>query len=154
MSILYSTLPLFRPRLAVGSPTSSRHGSRRGGSVILCVPAVARVGVLGSSSGSMATAAVLRGFDVLRREAKLASDKGSGDVLEGANVRFVTVDVGEIGAGGAGGWEGRKPSNVGVLSGRLMRIVDASRRPWSFGWIWQGILGSHRSIGAGGTLSI
>lgn len=161
LSILHSTLPLFKPSLTLGSPGSSRF-SRTGGSIILCVPAVARVGVLGSSSTSMAAASVMHGFDVLRRESKLAADKGSGNAIEGANVRFITVDVGEISGGDIDGgegtrtvrWERRKPSDVSAFSQRLMDIVDGSRRPWSAAWIWQLVLGSHRSIGAGGKLPL
>ncbi|KAF8321595.1 hypothetical protein DL93DRAFT_1434870 [Clavulina sp. PMI_390] len=157
LAILNATLPLFRHRKTIGSPreSSSSTSRRYGASVILCVPAAARVGVLGSSSHSMANHAVAQGFRILRREAALDP------LLEGTDLRFVTIDVGEfadpaeikrIGAQRKEkGVSGRRiPTDVRVLSKTLMSIVDASRRPWSLDWMKMVVMGTRRSVGAGG----
>lgn len=149
LSIIHATLPLFRNRKAVGSPTESSPNIVRGASVILCVPAVARVGVLGSSSNSMANAAVVQGFNVLRREAAVDP------MFQDTRLRFVTLDVGRFGDA-----EGRKkrkhmrtPSDVGVLSNTLLGIVSTSRRPRALDVVWNVWFGNHQSVGAGGMFS-
>ena len=108
------------------------------------MPALARVGAVGSSGISMATGAVVHGFDVLRRE--VAVDP---TVSAGGNLSFVTLDVGEIGESRPGSL--RKPSDVSVLYGVLLGIVKGRRRPWSLDWLYSVWLGNRRSVGAGGT---
>lgn len=148
LSIIHSTLPLFRNRKAVGSPAESSANIGRGASIILCVPAAARVGVLGSSSNSMANAAVVQGFDVLRREVALKP------TFENTRLRFITLDVGEFtDAKESTKRRGtRTPSDVRVLTTTLLGIVSSSRRPRTLDWAWDMWLGSRRNVGAGGTL--
>lgn len=148
LSILHATLPLFRNRKAIGSPKESNSNTLRGASVILCVPAAARVGVLGSSSNSMANAAVVQGFKVLKREAALDPS------LEDTNLRFITLDVGEFRLQKESKKKlgtARTPTDIRVLTNTLLGIVNSSRRPWSLQWLWTVWLGSRRSVGAGGT---
>ena len=146
LSIIHATLPLFRNRKAIGSPAESSMNIPRGASVILCVPAAARVGVLGSSSNSMANAAVVQGFNVLRREAALDP------MFEDTRLRFVTLDVGEFSdaADSKKRRDTRTPSDVRVLTSALLGIISTSRRPWTLGWAWNMCLGSRRGVGAGG----
>lgn len=151
LSILTALLPLFRVRKTLGSPSSPSSstwigGRGQGASMILCVPASARVGAVGSSGNAMANAAVVHGFDVLKRETALDAS------MRGMELRFITVDVGDfVDVNVRGGKKGAKrtPSDVRVLSGMLLGLVGSSRRPWSLGWMVSVWRGGRRSVGAG-----
>jgi len=140
LSIIHMVLPVFQLRQTSWRPLNETT-PLKGASIILCVPAVARVGAVGSSAVSMATGAVLCGFDVLRRE--VAVDP----TVRRGNLSFVTLDVGEIGESRAGSL--RKPSDVSVLYSALLSIVRGRRRPWSLDWLYSMWLGNRRVVGAG-----
>lgn len=94
----------------------------------------------------MANSAVVQGFSVLKREAALDP------TLEGTNLRFITLDVGELSdsdSKAAASKSARTPSDARVLSRTLLGVVGASRKPWSLAWMWNVWLGSRRSVGAG-----
>ncbi|KAF8344085.1 uncharacterized protein EI90DRAFT_3114753 [Cantharellus anzutake] len=143
LSIIQATFPHFKHRKALGSPSSPQSISK-GASIIMCVPAIARVGVLGSSGLAMASEAAVRGFEVLRREA--AVDPTLNDVRK---LRFITVDVGEIGDATSVIGVKRRPTDVGIMSDTLLGIVNEKRSGWSLEWIRGLWLGNRRRVGAG-----
>lgn len=154
LSVIQAILPLFKHRKGLGNPTEDN--AHLGSSVIVCLPATARVGVAGSSGVTMASSALSVGLDVLRREIDIDPevDLGLGDVS------FVTFDVGEVKEYGRrkreskwAKWSGgRRPSDVSVLSEALIGVVKGRREPWSLEWLHSLWLGDRRSIGAGGML--
>jgi len=148
LSVIQATLPHFKHRKALGSPSSHRNPSSPP-CIILCVPAVARVGALGSSGLVMASEAATRGFEILRREVSVDPD------LNGSSgLRFVTIDVGGIGDSAIAISTRRRPSDVSVLSKMLLGIVNergcrCSGGGWLLDWMRSLWLGNRRRVGAG-----
>ncbi|KDQ18060.1 hypothetical protein BOTBODRAFT_52866 [Botryobasidium botryosum FD-172 SS1] len=145
LSIVTSILPLFRSR---------NRDIKYSKSVILCVPATARVGLAGHGEEAMLAAGLVKGAEVLRRE--LAQDEDLGDV------KVVVVDVGEISAEDDQGrkqdegyyWAGRKPSNAKVLGEALGTVVRGRFEgegwaKWAAWWIGGWWRGQRFSVGAG-----
>jgi len=141
LSVIQATLPHFKHRKGLGSPSGHRDSSP---SIIMCVPAVARVGALGSSGLVMASEAATRGFEILRREVSVDPD-----LIGSGALRFVTIDVGGIGDTATAIGTMRRPTDVGVLSRTLLGIVNEKRCGWLLDWMRSLWLGNRRRVGAG-----